>query len=425
MKYFLGGIVLLSFLVGGWWWANNYLSLGKNEFLDGKTIILSEDGALEADGAVDASGSAVIDQGQSPKKEMGFLEKMFKGQPQPVDYQLEVVAQDLKVPWSLAFTSQNRILVTERPGRIRVIENGVLSPTPLANFDVSNQSEEGLMGITLDPEYDTNKYLYICLAYGRSEPIYDKVIRVKDLGNSLSEETILLDKIPAAEFHAGCRLRFGPDGKLYISTGDARDKNLAQEVSSLAGKILRINKDGSIPTDNPYPGLPLYSFGHRNSQGFDWHPISGQLVVTEHGPSGNDGPGGGDELNLVVSGKNYGWPIISHEQKKDGMMSPAIVWTPAIAPASGMFYRGTVFPQFTNDFFFGMLRGEGLVRVAFDKESGKKIISYEKVGNIDVGRVRDVVEGPDGLIYFTTSNQDGRGVARQGDDHIYRLVPKK
>lgn len=263
------------------------------------------------------------------------------------------------------------------------------------------------------------------MAYGESEPIFDKVVRVTDKGSELSDDLVIFDKIPAAEFHAGCRLRFGPDGKLYVSTGDARQKERAQDLGFLGGKILRLNADGTIPADNPIAGSPVYSYGHRNPQGFDWHPVTGMLVATEHGPSGNDGPGGGDELNIIKPNQNYGWPEISHQKTKAGMISPVLEWTPAIAPASGMFYKGSIFPQFVNNYFFGMLRGTGIVRVVFDEQSSEKVLKTEKLPEINVGRVRDIVEGPDGYIYFTTSNRDGRGKANDGDDHIFRLVPKQ
>lgn len=342
----------------------------------------------------------------------------------PVPYELETFAENLRVPWSMVFTSGERVLVTERPGRVRLIENGVLQPEPIRVFpEVSNQAEEGLMGLTLDPDYPNNKFIYLCLAYERGTARQNKVIRVTDAGSSLGQDTVILDNIPTAEFHAGCRVKFGPDGMLYITTGDARQPKLAQELSSLAGKILRINADGSIPADNPFANSPIYSYGHRNPQGLDWHPETGALIASEHGPSGLDGPGGGDEINLIKQKSNYGWPVVSHEKSQAGMDDPLLVFTPAIAPAASLFYRGSVFPQFTNHYFVGMLKGTGILHITFDA-AGEKITDYETLSGIEVGRVRDIVEGPDGYIYFTTSNQDGRGRPLPGDDKIYRLVPR-
>lgn len=345
---------------------------------------------------------------------------------QAVPFKLEPFITNLRVPWSLVFTSPTRLLVTERPGRIRVIENGRLLPEPIRTFlEVSNKAEEGLMGMTLDPNYATNHYVYLCIAYVNGDKTTDKVVRVTDHGDKLNEDVVLLDQIPAAQFHAGCRLRFGPDGKLYVSTGDATNKNLPQDKQSLGGKILRLNSDGSIPADNPFPNSLVYSYGHRNPQGFDWHPVTGALIETEHGPSGNDGPGGGDEVNYIQKGQNYGWPLVSHQKTQAGLVSPLLVFTPAVAPASGMFYRGTIFPQLTNTFLSGLLKGEGILQVVFDPNPNQpaQILSYQKLPGIKVGRVRDIVEGPDGYIYFTTSNQDGRGKPRSGDDTIYRMIP--
>lgn len=339
-------------------------------------------------------------------------------------YRVETFVSNLYVPWSIVFTSSDRMLVTERNGAVRVVEKGVVRKEPMISFEVSTRSEEGLMGLTLDPAYGNNKFVYACYAYNSGNGIADRVVRMIDEGNSLRLEKTLLEGIPAAQFHAGCRVKFGPDGKLYITTGDATQKALAQDTNSLAGKILRINSDGSIPSDNPFPNSPIWSYGHRNPQGIDWHPVTKTMWETEHGPSGNDGPGGGDEVNIITKGANYGWPVVSHEKHGDGMIDPQIVYTPAIAPASGHFYTGDVFPQLKNNFLYGGLRGEGIYR-AVVSEDGTKVISHDKLSDIGVGRVRDIITGPDGYIYFSTSNRDGRGRINSGDDKIYRLVPNQ
>ncbi|HKP12649.1 MAG TPA: PQQ-dependent sugar dehydrogenase, partial [Blastocatellia bacterium] len=211
-----------------------------------------------------------------------------------------------------------------------------------------------------------------------------------------------------------------------VTTGDATQRQLAQKLDSLAGKTLRLNDDGSVPQDNPFVGQQgvrpeIWSTGHRNAQGMDWQPGSNLMFQTEHGPSGFDGPGGGDEVNIVERGKNYGWPLIHHTATREGLEAPLLEYTPAVAPASGMFYRGSAFPEFRGNFFFGCLRGQCLVRVVLD---GRRVVSQERLLR-DYGRIRDVAEGPDGAIYFSTSNRDGRGRAASGDDRILRLVPVK
>lgn len=336
-----------------------------------------------------------------------------------VDYKIVSFAQDLSVPWAIVFTSADRMLVSERIGRITEIKNE--TKKTLITFDeVSQTGEEGLMGMALDPNYVKNKNVYVCLAYKKNGQLVNAVKKLRDNESVIEEEQTILDTIPAAQYHAGCRIRIGPDNKLYVSTGDALQKNSAQDVKSLAGKILRINLDGSIPSDNPFPNSYVYSYGHRNIQGFDWHPITGEMYATEHGPSVFDGPPGGDEVNHIKKGANYGWPVVSHERTQNGMEDPLIVFTPAVAPASGSFYSGRLFPQFTHVFLFGGLRGEGIYGVTLDDN---KKASYQKLA-IDVGRVREVVEGPDGRIYFSTSNTDGRGNLRTGDDHIYVITKK-
>jgi len=337
------------------------------------------------------------------------------------DYKIEPFVRNLEVPWSIVFTSPDRILVTERPGRLRVVENGNLNSKPLSEFsDVSSGSEEGLMGLALDPDYENNKLIYLSYAYNDGD-LNVKVVRFKDIGTNLSDEKVIFDGIPAARFHAGCRLKFGSDKKLYITTGDAGDRKFAQDLDKLHGKILRINSDGSIPNDNPFPNSPVWTYGHRNPQGIDWYPGTDILWETEHGPSGFDGPGGGDEVNVIVKGKNYGWPIVSHNDNKEGLVAPVFVFTPAEAPASGMFYKSGKIAGWKNNFFFGCLRGNGIIRVIVDEKDLSKGLSYEKFATT-YGRIRDITEGPDGYIYFSSSNLDGRGNPKDGDDKIYRIT---
>lgn len=188
-----------------------------------------------------------------------------------VTLKVETFVAGLEVPWSLAFTSSTRMLVTERPGRVRVIENGVLGEAPLAVIaDVESRGETGLMGLALAPDYPASRLIYLSYAYTAAGGIQVRVVRFHDDGSRLSQRKVIIEGLPAARFHAGCRLRFGPDGKLYVTTGDATTREIAQKIDSLGGKTLRLNPDGTIPPDNPFPGSPIFSLGHRNSQGFDW-----------------------------------------------------------------------------------------------------------------------------------------------------------
>lgn len=343
----------------------------------------------------------------------------------PVSYTLETVVENLYVPWSIVFTADNRFLVSERNGTIRIVENNILKAEPLVRYNVSSQSEEGLMGLALDPDYSTNHRVYTCLAYEGTNGLTDKVISFQDNGDSVSDEKILIDNIPSARNHAGCRLLFLSDKTLLITTGDATDRTIAQDLKSTGGKILRLNRDGSIPVDNPFPNSPVWTYGHRNSQGLAWDSDHNQLWATEHGPSIFDGPAGGDEVNIIEKGKNYGWPIIHHRQTKEGLISPEMEFTPAVAPAALLYYTGNLYPQFKGKLLMATLKGEALFELVINAQNPKDLTTFKKITDINVGRIREVVQGSDGSIYIATSNRDGRGTLRTNDDKIYRLVPQK
>jgi aldose sugar dehydrogenase len=342
-----------------------------------------------------------------------------------VSFRVETVVDHLEVPWSIVWAPDGRMFFTERSGRVQTFQAGqpkLLFTVP----DVAPSGEGGLMSLALHPQFGSNHFIYLAYVY-HADNEYVRVVRYRETNQGLVDRKLIIEQIPAAQYHAGCRLRFGPDGKLYITTGDATRRDLAQRLDSVAGKILRLNDDGSIPADNPFVGRQdarpeIWSYGHRNGQGIDFQPGTNLLFETEHGPSGFDGPGGGDEVNIVEKGKNYGWPEIHHTQTKAGMESPLLEYTPACAPASGMFYRGSAFPEFRGNFFFGCLRGTRMIRVVLD---GRRVVSQENLLEGKYGRIRDVAEGPDGFLYFSTSNKDGRGEAAADDDRIIRLMPVK
>jgi glucose/arabinose dehydrogenase len=342
-------------------------------------------------------------------------------------FKIETVVPNLEIVWSIVWAPDGRMLFTERPGRVRVYENGKLRPQPLFVVpDVEPRGESGLMSIALHPQFASNHLLYLSYAYN-SNGQRVRVARYRETADGFVDRKVIIEDIPAAQYHAGCRLRFGPDGKLYITTGDATDRPIAQQLSSLGGKTLRLNDDGTVPADNPFVGRAdarpeIWTYGNRNAQGIDFQPGTNLLWETEHGPSGFDGPGGGDEVNILERGKNYGWPVIHHRATHEGMESPILEYTPACAPASGMFYRGSQFPQFKGNFFFGCLVGARIIRVV---ANGRQVVSQENLLEGKYGRIRDVAEGPDGYIYFSTSNRDGRGRPASDDDRILRMVPAK
>ncbi len=333
----------------------------------------------------------------------------------------------LETPWSLAFTPDGRLLIAERPGRIRVVRNGKLDPRPLAVLsEVVETSEGGLLGMCLHPDFKRTGWLYVAYTY-ENPRLTVKVVRYRETANGLAEPKTIVDRIEGGANHDGCRIKFGPDGKLYVTTGERYRKELAQDMSSLNGKTLRLNDDGTVPKDNPFVGRPgvrpeIWSYGHRNAQGIDWQPGTGLQFQTEHGPSGSDAPGGGDEVNIVEKGKDYGWPKVHHRQTMPGTVPPLLEYTPAVAPCGGAFYTGDKVPQFKDDFFFANLRGECLIRVELD---GRRVVNQERLFSGRLGRLRDVVSGPDGYLYFCSSNRDGRGSPRSGDDRVYRLVPAR
>ncbi|MBI4265855.1 MAG: PQQ-dependent sugar dehydrogenase [Acidobacteria bacterium] len=334
-----------------------------------------------------------------------------------VRFQVDTVASGLEIPWSMVFAPDGRLFVTERPGRVRILNLSTRSSElALTLDDVFTQGEAGTLGLALDPEFSQNRLVYLYYsARVASGGAVNRVVRYREVNARLAERVVVLDNIPAATIHDGGRIRFGPDGLLYVTAGDAANTGLPQDLASLAGKILRVNRDGTTPRTNPF-GSPVYSYGHRNPQGLDWHPSTGDLWASEHGNIGND------EINVIDAGANYGWPEIEGRREMPGMRTPITFYNPAIAPSGASFYRGQRFPRFANNLFVGALRGTHLRRLVIEGPS-RRITSQELLLDDRFGRIRDVVGGPDGFLYFCTNNRDGRGSPTSDDDRIVRLVP--
>jgi glucose/arabinose dehydrogenase len=341
---------------------------------------------------------------------------------------LDTVARGLQVPWDVDFAPDGRIFVTERPGRIRVIERGVLRPEPWATLPVARRQELGLMGIALAPDFARTGHVYVVGSFAEGERIENRVYRLTERGGRGVDPQLVFGGIPAAKYHAGAALGFGPDGMLYLTSGDALHPGNAGDPGSLAGKVLRIRPDGRVPADNPTPGSAVYALGVRNPQGIAWHPRTGELFATEHGPTRLPREwfrAGRDELNVIFPGAHYGWPRTAGMQGGRGVVRPIAVWSPAIAPGGIAFYTGTEFPWRDNA-FVAALRGRSLVRLVLEPAPAERtrwrITSSESLFAGRVGRIRAVAMSPDGHLYLTTSNRDGRGTPAPGDDLLLRVV---
>jgi len=335
------------------------------------------------------------------------------------DYTVEIWVEGLEIPWSLVFLSAERALVSERPGRIRLIEEGRLVQTPYAELDVLHTGEGGLMGLALHPGFPDEPYVYAMHTYREEGRSANRVVRLRHQGDTGTLEGVIIDNIPGHRVHNGGRIGFGPDGMLYVTTGDVWDAEQAQDRESLAGKILRLTPEGDIPSDNPFEVSSVYSYGHRNPQGMAWHPQTGTLFSSEHGPSGEFGLRGKDIINVIRKGGNFGWPRVVGKAEQKPYIDPIIMWESATPPGGMAFWNG--------DLFVATMRSRALIRIQLKTDDDQyEVAAIERWFASDhaettFGRLRDAVVGPDDRLYVLTTNRDGRGTVRQGDDRIVRI----
>lgn len=357
--------------------------------------------------------------------------------PAPSGVRVEVVATGLDVVWSLAFSPDGRLFLTEKPGRIRVIEqDGQLEAEPWMTLEhVHSWGEAGLLGLALHPDFPSEPWVYVMYTTLKAGQPVNRVARIRETAGRGGAEEVLLDDIPGAQRtnHNGGRLRFGPDGMLWVGTGDAYDPARAQDIESTSGGVLRLDPSGSIPSDNPWADNPRWAYGLRNVQALAWHPSTGALFAGDHGPTSEwrgEAIADRDELNIIERGKNYGWPLVVGAPGEEGFEDPLLVFVPSAPPADLVFYTADLMPQFRGDLFYGSLRGETLMRIRFqDTSDPHRVTAIERWFNTAArgqsvhGRIRSLAVAPDGALYLGTGNRF-RGQPREGDDRVLRIVPE-
>lgn len=337
------------------------------------------------------------------------------------NFEIQNVVEGLEIPWGMAFLPNGDVLITEREGNLRIVRDGELQQEPVSGVpEVWAEGQGGLLDVTLHPDYEENGWIYMSYSKPGDGGANTAIIRGKLNGNNFTniEELFVGEPFTDRGQHFGSRIEFDPEGYMYFSIGDRGEMDLAQDINSSNGKVYRLHDDGSIPDDNPFVGTDgkdeAFNYGHRNPQGMTVHPETGKVWTHEHGPRG------GDEINIEGAGLNYGWPVISYginydgtvlteETEREGMEQPVHYYDPSIAPSGMTFVTGDTYPGWEGNLMIGALRFQLLSRVVLD---GDEFVREERLVE-EIGRIRDVVQAPDGYIYF----------ANETDGIIHRILP--
>jgi quinoprotein glucose dehydrogenase len=363
--------------------------------------------------------------------------------PSPAGYQVEEFASDLQVVWTIRFLPDGRLMVTERPGRVRIIAtDGTLDSQPWLSIEdrVFFQGESGLTGLALHPRYPEVPWVYVMYTYLADGVAFNRISRFTETNGRAGEETILLDGLAAQTrggSHSGGTLQFGPDGMLYVATGDAFERQRSNDLNDLAGAVLRVDENGEVPADNPWTGNPIWAHGLRNPHGLSWQPSTGRIFTGDHGPTGEDQLMAHDRIVILEGGRHHGWPMMVGAAGLTDFVDPILTFVPSSPPGDTLFYTGDLMPELKNDLFvsilgFQPLERQNLMRVRFeDIANPDRPTSIERwfndaQGNSVYGRLRALAIGPDGAIYVGTSNHDGRQMTashREIPDRILRISP--
>ena len=329
--------------------------------------------------------------------------------PTPTTQPVEIVATNFDKPWSIAFDDE-RIFISEKSGKIKIIKQSKMLDSPLITLRTPDIFGGGLLGIATHPDFSNNHFLYAYYTYEENENLWNKIIRITEENNKANQVVTIMDKIPGSAFSNGGVIKFGPDGKLYVGTGSVTDSSKeSQNLNSLSGKILRLNDDGTIPFDNPFEKSYVFTLGHRNPTGLAWNS-DGLMYATESGPTKND------EINLIKSGSNYGWPEVQCFSNNENFINPLECFDPGLEPGGIIFYTGDKL-DIDNEMILASQKATNLFRVVINDDG----VDLERILS-GVGRIRDVAQGPDGYVYIITTNTDGKAFPAPDDDKLLRIL---